>query len=97
MPPSSDTTVAPPAPAATTREGEANAAAKIACVAAVIGVTVTPPSVVRSRRSPPLTVSRQVSTVAQRIEVRSCPAPAARRAHVLPPSAERSSVSGPTA
>src|SRR5439155_17239831 len=96
-PPSSETTVPPPAPPAATRAGVANAAAKIACVAAVIGVAVAPPSVVRSSLSPAETVSRQVAGSAQRIEVRSWPTPAGREVHVLPPSAVRSSVFGPTA
>src|SRR3954464_11920899 len=97
MPPSSETTVAPPEPPAATRVAEAQAAAKIACVAAVIGVAVAPPSVVRSSLSPAEAVSRQVLASAQRIEVRSWPVPAGRDVHVLPPSAVRSRVLEPTA
>src|SRR3954469_6583341 len=96
-PPSSETTVAPPAPPATTRVGEANAAAKIACVEAVIGVAVAPPSVVRNTRSPWLTVSRHVLASAQRIDVSSWLSPAGRLVHVRPLSVDRNSEPAPTA
>jgi hypothetical protein len=87
----------PPAPTATTRVGELNAAAKRACDDGVISVTVSPPSVVRRSLSPLAVVSTHVFKSTQRMEVRSWPLAAGLDFHVFPPSSVTSRVLGPTA
>src|SRR5437763_2569596 len=71
LPASGDATVVPASPTPTAAVGEENEIAKIFSVDGLITVTVVPPSVVRSTRSPERVAIRQTDTLAQRICVRS--------------------------
>jgi hypothetical protein len=93
-PASSESTVVPAWPAATTRVAAANAAVKTGAVEGVTEDAVAPPSVVRSSRSPLPVAITQTSTPVQEMPVRSSPAGAPSRGrvvHVWPPSVDTSS------
>jgi len=87
-PPSSDTDVAPVPPLTTTRDGDANAAAKIG---SAVGVTIRAPVSALSTRkicTPVLFVAMQSAALAQRTDPRSVmPIPRSFGVHVVPPSA----------
>ena len=84
----------PAVPTATARVAEAKAALASGTLEAVIGVAVSPPSIVRFS-SPLSVVMRHVSASAQRIDVSRMPLPNGRFVKVAPPSVLRMSVPWP--
>src|SRR5206468_1294364 len=68
-PPSFDTTVAPPSPTATRRDGLANDAANSGRVEGETWVHVAPPSVLTSNSLPPSTLAAHTFVFAQRSAV----------------------------
>ena len=95
VPASSDTTVTPSSPAATTRTPAANVAASSLVEEGLTEVKVAPPSFVRISDWPDGVVAMQVSASAQRIRERA--GPFACCSQVAPPFSVRSTRWLPTA
>jgi hypothetical protein len=88
-PASSETTLAPLAPPAATRVGEANAAVKTGSVDGVTNVAVAPASGVRTSTSPFWVAITHSAVETQLTAVRLAAVPSALGAHVAPPSSVR--------